>query len=177
MDSQSTLKWHQKPIFVITFLIFFFPVGLFLMWKNQLWSKKIRLGVSGLFLLIIVLSQETVNFNSFEKTEEYITDTFWSDDDGKSDFTYALKILNDKKACYFVETPITGILRFDGKWQISAPGVVLVTIYGYGEYPNQDFYINLKESSNSFKTENIEFKKKDGSAKTFLLTCCPDKSN
>lgn len=54
MENQSTLKWYQKPITVILFLIFFFPVGIFLMWKYDLWSKTTRALVSVFFGLMVV---------------------------------------------------------------------------------------------------------------------------
>lgn len=45
MDSNN-LKWHQKPAGVIALLILFFPVGLFLMWKNKLWTPTTRVVVT-----------------------------------------------------------------------------------------------------------------------------------
>ena len=56
MENQITQKWFQKPITVILFLIFFFPVGLYLMWKNELWSKTVRVVVSVFFGLLVLLS-------------------------------------------------------------------------------------------------------------------------
>jgi len=53
MENQN-LKWHQKPVSVILLLIFFFPLGLYFMWKNGLWTKTIRWVVSGAFALIVV---------------------------------------------------------------------------------------------------------------------------
>lgn len=54
MENQTTQKWYQKPVTVILFLIFFFPVGLYLMWKNGLWSKTARIVVSVFFGLLIL---------------------------------------------------------------------------------------------------------------------------
>ncbi|MDK2771264.1 MAG: hypothetical protein KYX68_03395 [Flavobacterium sp.] len=52
MENQQ--KWHQKPVTAVLFLIFFFPVGLYLMWKNNLWSKTARIIVSVFFGLLVV---------------------------------------------------------------------------------------------------------------------------
>ena len=52
MENQQ--KWHQKPVTAVLFLIFFFPVGLYLMWKNNLWSKTTRVIVSVFFGLLVV---------------------------------------------------------------------------------------------------------------------------
>ena len=49
MDNQTERKWYQKPVTVILFLIFFFPVGLYLMWKYDLWSKTTQVVVSVFF--------------------------------------------------------------------------------------------------------------------------------
>lgn len=35
-------KWYQKTGWIIFFLIFFFPLGLFLMWKYSSWKKTIK---------------------------------------------------------------------------------------------------------------------------------------
>ena len=47
-------KWHEKPTSIVLLLILFFPVGLFLMWKNNIFSKKIRIFVS-IFCGLIIL--------------------------------------------------------------------------------------------------------------------------
>ncbi len=54
MENQQ--KWHQKPVTAVLFLIFFFPVGLYLMWKNNLWSKTTRVIVSVVFTLLIIVN-------------------------------------------------------------------------------------------------------------------------
>lgn len=47
----SNKKWYQKTTGIIVFLIIFFPVGLYLMWKYAGWNKKIKGGISALFAL------------------------------------------------------------------------------------------------------------------------------
>lgn len=54
MENQTELKWYQKPTGVIILLIFLFPVGLYLMWKNELWTKKTRWIVTGVLALIVI---------------------------------------------------------------------------------------------------------------------------
>lgn len=54
MENQTELKWYQKPAGVIILLIFFFPVGLYLMWKNELWTKQTRWIVTGVLALIVI---------------------------------------------------------------------------------------------------------------------------
>lgn len=44
-------KWYQKTGWIIFWLIFFFPVGLFLMWKYSSWKKPVKGIVSFLFVL------------------------------------------------------------------------------------------------------------------------------
>lgn len=50
----DNLKWYQKPTAVVFCLIFFFPVGLFLMWKHEVWSKTSRIVVSVFFGLLVL---------------------------------------------------------------------------------------------------------------------------
>lgn len=54
MENPTTLKWHQKPTNIILLLVFFFPLGLYFMWKNGVWSSKVRWGVTALFLVLVV---------------------------------------------------------------------------------------------------------------------------
>jgi hypothetical protein len=54
MENQTELKWYQKPVGVIILLIFFFPVGLYLMWKNELWTKQTRWIVTGVLALGVI---------------------------------------------------------------------------------------------------------------------------
>lgn len=54
MENQTAQKWYQKPVIVILFLIFFFPVGLYLMWKYDLWSKTTKVVVSAFFGLLVL---------------------------------------------------------------------------------------------------------------------------
>lgn len=42
-------KWYQKTGWIIAWLILFFPVGLFLMWKYSDWKKAIKVIVTALF--------------------------------------------------------------------------------------------------------------------------------
>ena len=49
--SGSDKKWYQKTGWIIALLIFFFPVGLFLMWKYTDWKKPIKWIVTALILI------------------------------------------------------------------------------------------------------------------------------
>lgn len=63
MDNQTEKKWYQKPTAVVILLIFFFPVGLYLMWKHEVWSKTARWVITGLIVVGIVLNvnQDSIN--------------------------------------------------------------------------------------------------------------------
>lgn len=54
MENQTELKWYQKPAGVIILLIFLWPVGIYLMWKNEFWSKQTRWIVTGVFPLLFL---------------------------------------------------------------------------------------------------------------------------
>lgn len=71
MKNQTTQKWYQKPVSVILFLIFFFPVGLYLMWKNELWSKTTRVVVSVFFGLLVLGSYNNNKSNSVTNYNSY----------------------------------------------------------------------------------------------------------
>ena len=74
MENQSEKKWHQKPTAVVLFLIFFFPVGLYLMWKNSMWNKTTRVLISIFFGLFVVKNIGESNTNSsIQQNSEKVT--------------------------------------------------------------------------------------------------------
>lgn len=68
MDNQTEKKWYQKPTAVVLLLIFFFPVGIYLMWKHDVWSKTTRWIISGVFALAVIANagkdESTAVYNS-----------------------------------------------------------------------------------------------------------------
>ncbi len=66
-------KFYMKSWFIITMIIVFFPVGLYLMWKYTNWSdntKKIVTGLFGVLLVISIFTQEEIITYSSEYTYE-----------------------------------------------------------------------------------------------------------
>lgn len=61
MENQTELKWYQKPVGVIILLIWLFPIGLYMMWKNDLWTKQTRWIVTGILALITVIPATLTN--------------------------------------------------------------------------------------------------------------------
>lgn len=49
-------EWYQKPFGIVMMLIFFFPVGLYLMWKYASWPKSAKWVVTGIIALLAVCS-------------------------------------------------------------------------------------------------------------------------
>jgi len=79
MDNQTERKWYQKPVTVVLFLILFFPAGLYLMWKNELWSKTSRIVVSVFFGLLVlgnINKANETNSNFSNSSNENRTITF-----------------------------------------------------------------------------------------------------
>lgn len=68
---QNQQKWYQQPATVVVFLIFFFPVGLYLMWKYDLWSKTARVIVSVFFGLVVFWSVNSKKFKSKNNYNSY----------------------------------------------------------------------------------------------------------
>lgn len=55
MNDNKSLSWNQRPSVIILLLIVFFPIGLYLMWKNSLWSKRTRWIVTGVISLVFIV--------------------------------------------------------------------------------------------------------------------------
>ena len=54
MENKTELKWHQKTTPIIVLLFVFLPVGLYFMWKNEMWSKTTRWIVTGVFAFAMI---------------------------------------------------------------------------------------------------------------------------
>lgn len=66
-------KWYQNNIVIIAFLILFFPVGLFLMWKYANWSKTVKWVVTGILVLIIIVNGMNDDTSPTSKTPNSTT--------------------------------------------------------------------------------------------------------
>ncbi|GKX66193.1 hypothetical protein [Inconstantimicrobium mannanitabidum] len=55
-------KWYEKDSGVITLLILFFPIGLYLMWKKTNWNKKIKGAISFFVLITLIYSRVSTNY-------------------------------------------------------------------------------------------------------------------
>jgi hypothetical protein len=58
---ETSMKWYQKSWAAVLLLIFFFPVGLFLMWKYQPWKKGVKIAVTALFAVMVIGSAANQN--------------------------------------------------------------------------------------------------------------------
>ncbi|WP_252238860.1 hypothetical protein [Clostridium sp. VAP51] len=49
------MKWYEKTWVIILFLIFFFPVGLYLVWKHSEFSKKTKIIITAVILVVAII--------------------------------------------------------------------------------------------------------------------------
>jgi hypothetical protein len=64
MENITEPKWYQKPTGVTIILVIFFPAGLYLMWKNDIWSKTTRWIVTIIIALAIIANAGTKNISN-----------------------------------------------------------------------------------------------------------------
>ena len=81
MEVQSEQKWHQKPSGIIILLILFFPIGLYLMWKNKHWSPTTRWVVTGVIVILLIASAGNEN-SSTSPSDSSSSNTSESTSDG-----------------------------------------------------------------------------------------------
>ncbi len=48
-------QWYEQQGIVVLFLIFFFPLGLFLMWRYAKWHIAVKIVISSLFALALII--------------------------------------------------------------------------------------------------------------------------
>ena len=51
----NLVAWYERPSYVISFLVLFFPVGLFLMWRNMKWNKIVKTIITIVILTLAAL--------------------------------------------------------------------------------------------------------------------------
>lgn len=64
-----TQKWYEKNLIIILFLILFFPIGVFLMWKYSRWNIVIKIVILiffGLFMIINLASNLGNNIKAMQ---------------------------------------------------------------------------------------------------------------
>lgn len=72
----NNIKWYEKTPAIVLLLIFFFPVGLYLMWKYTNWAKGAKIGVSALAGIVVIAAlaspstPQTNNTASKEDTKQ-----------------------------------------------------------------------------------------------------------
>ncbi|RVU25566.1 hypothetical protein EOJ36_03880 [Sandaracinomonas limnophila] len=54
MENSSEQKWYQKPNGTIILLVLFFPIGLYQMWKNELWTKQTRWIITAVLAVVVL---------------------------------------------------------------------------------------------------------------------------
>lgn len=52
MSEVEPQKWYQKTFGIILLLIFFFPIGLYLMWRYGKWNKTVKVVVTAALVII-----------------------------------------------------------------------------------------------------------------------------
>jgi hypothetical protein len=113
--SEQNLKWNEKPILIIPLILFFFPLGLYFMWKNQVFSKKVRVVVSIFFVFVIIGSmgnQETSNLN----VSDLVGNTYSLD-------TYHQIKFKTESTYWIYQKPLN--CGGDGSWSISGDKLIL----------------------------------------------------
>jgi hypothetical protein len=53
MSQENQLKWHEHSPTVALLLFFVWPVGLFLMWKNKIWTIAVRCVITFILLAMV----------------------------------------------------------------------------------------------------------------------------
>jgi|TARA_B100000795_G_C22772950_1_gene428691 hypothetical protein len=65
--TEQNMKWNEKPLSIILLLLFFFPLGLYFMWKNEVFSKTKRWIIS-IFLGFVVIGNMSSSSSSSDSS-------------------------------------------------------------------------------------------------------------
>jgi cytoskeletal protein RodZ len=72
---EPNAKWYTKTLWIAVLLVFFFPVGLFLMWKYSKWNKWVKWGITIFFGLVVLGSATSSPSKTASITETKPTPT------------------------------------------------------------------------------------------------------
>ena len=129
----------NKNRFGILSLILFFPYGLFYMWKNNLWSVKVRYYISFFYAIIVVSSFFNTSNKSSNEVVNYATNLSASETLLGYDWCYphcedpvaAYKFHSE--GTFYYSTKVLGVGTREGKWIDKGDGEVdLVFFDGNG---------------------------------------------
>ncbi len=119
LDKKQNFKkrWYEKSGWIIFWLIAFFPLGLFLMWKYSRWNKMVKSIVS-LFIMFCIIS------NSFSHQD--LDNISLSADTGYNYNIYSEVLIEVKTAPYDCAIPENAFSVSGGEVKISGDSVLFV---------------------------------------------------
>lgn len=109
-------QWYKNKKAIILLLIFFFPVGLFLMWKYSTWSKKTRWVVTGSVILLLIFGYISSYNSTPTITVSNIKDSRASTDDAEYTLVGEIYSLKDTSLTINEQTiPLSESSKFNHK--------------------------------------------------------------
>lgn len=124
MENITEPKWYQKPTGVTILLILFFPAGLYLMWKNNIWSITKRWIVTSIIAIAIIANAGTNNTSnnsgdSSKANDITKIDITVNDIPGiynNFEFNYQFRLKSDGSLEFYTATSMTPQI---GYWNLS----------------------------------------------------------
>lgn len=124
MENITEPKWYQKPTGTTILLVIFFPAGLYLMWKNEIWSKTTRLIVTSIIALAIIANVGPKNTsnkgsNSSKANDIPKIDITVNDIPGiynNFEFNFQFRLKSDGSLEFYTATSMTPQI---GYWKLS----------------------------------------------------------
>jgi hypothetical protein len=166
MANQTELKWYQKPAGVIILLIISFPVGLYLMWKNELWSKQTRWIITVVIAIVVIAnvgnnnsnrgSNQSAEVESREGTKTCLVGFDWVYP-SSSNPTNAWKFSSD--GTFNSSTTMFGGMSTWGNWEIISPGKISISYTRTSERTIPDNQILTMSSCSSLKVGSTIYSK------------------
>ena len=90
-------KWYQKTWAIVLLLIFFFPIGLFLMWKYGKWKRIHKVIVTVLVALVVIGSVSSNPSTSNNVTTSNKQETIEEDKSIQSDYKEQNEVKENEK--------------------------------------------------------------------------------
>ena len=168
MEKQNTTSsaWYEKTWVVVLLCIFFFPVGLYALWKNSTISKGWKIGVTVIIVLILIANIEDkkeITSPTVETSKlEIELKNFTKEDVARFAISSIMrqpskeiKVRLENELYYVSYKRKSDLQKFNYKIKISGDTIVWASIDGRWRNGQYDERISFKESDNKLKITQI----------------------
>lgn len=171
-NESNKTAWYQKPVGIISMLILFFPVGLFLMWKYTNWNPIAKWVITGIFAILVLLvgSENSTPSQTVANTNNSVAETPANEvpvAEPNTAVIFDLPALYGKNTKEIREVLGVSTKDIDGYLTYEKEGYTLLISYDANSQKVKSFFVSPDEKEGESQyTDDIETLKEVANVKT-----------